>query len=233
MLKVLDFSWLWVSWVYFACWFLVFLSWCYFFFFFYSCIIVTIWKTTTIITSSVSEGKGTTKTPAATITTSFCKPKLLISFMRLLSTRWASMHWFTSIFDYMYVYMCALCMFTFTHYAFRLFFFSFFLQVVVNKKVQLKEPFGASWDVKWQKGVDASSKTPKGKGVYQFLKKYGVNVDGYSPIYVPDEWLEINDSYARVPGLAIWATFLGSLLLGGASLVYNTNALVSYILSDL
>lgn len=81
--------------------------------------------------------------------------------------------------------------------------------------------------------MDASSKTPKGKGVYQFLKKYGVNVDGYSPIYVPDEWLEINDSYARVPGLAIWATFLGSLLLGGASLVYNTNALVSYILSDL
>ncbi len=78
--------------------------------------------------------------------------------------------------------------------------------------------------------MDALGKTPKGKGVYQFLKKYGVNVDGYSPIYVLDEWLEIGDSYVRVLGLAIWATLLGSLLLGGASLVYNTNALVSQIL---
>ncbi len=75
--------------------------------------------------------------------------------------------------------------------------------------------------------MDASSKTLRGKGVYQFLKKYGVNVDGYSPIYMLDEWLEIGDSYARVLGLAIWATLLGSLLLGGASLVYNTNAFVS------
>jgi len=81
--------------------------------------------------------------------------------------------------------------------------------------------------------VDASGKTPKGKGVYQFLKKYGVNVDGYNPIYVPDEWLEIGNSYTRVPGLAIWATLIRSLLLGGAYLVYNTNALISYILSDL
>ncbi len=29
------------------------------------------------------------------------------------------------------------------------------------------------------KGVDALGKTPKGKGVYQFVKKYGANVDGY------------------------------------------------------
>jgi hypothetical protein len=62
MLKVTFFSWLWVSWVSFACWFLVFLSCCYFFFFFYFCIIATIGTTTTITSSSVSEGEGTLET---------------------------------------------------------------------------------------------------------------------------------------------------------------------------
>ncbi len=49
---------------------------------------------------------------------------------------------------------------------FRLFSSSFSLQVVASKKVQHKEPLGPSGDVKWRKGVDASGKTPKGKGVY-------------------------------------------------------------------
>jgi hypothetical protein len=56
---------------------------------------------------------------------------------------------------------------------------SFSLQVVASKKVQRKEPLGPSGDVKWRKGVDASGRVPKGKGVYQFVKKYGANVDGY------------------------------------------------------
>ncbi len=43
---------------------------------------------------------------------------------------------------------------------------SFSLQVVASKKVQCKEPFGLSGDVNWRKGVDASSRTPKGKGIY-------------------------------------------------------------------
>ncbi len=83
-------------------------------------------------------------------------------------------------------------------------------------------------------GVDALGRTPKGKGVYQFVKKYGGNVDDYSPIYALNEWLETGDSYARgVLGLAIWATFARNLFLGGAFLVYSTSALVSWILSNL
>jgi photosystem II protein len=67
----------------------------------------------------------------------------------------------------------------------RLFSSSFSLQVVASKKVQRKEPFGPYGDVKWLKGVDALGKTPKGKGVYQFVKKYGANVKGYNPILHP------------------------------------------------
>ncbi len=73
--------------------------------------------------------------------------------------------------------MCALCLFAFTHYAFHMFSSSFFLQVMASKKVQHKETLSPSRDVKWQKGVDALGMTPKGKGVYQFMKKCGVNVD--------------------------------------------------------
>jgi hypothetical protein len=62
MLKATYFFWLWVSWVSFACWFLVLLNCCYFFFFFYSCTIVTIGTTTTITSNNVSEGKGTSET---------------------------------------------------------------------------------------------------------------------------------------------------------------------------
>ena len=30
----------------------------------------------------------------------------------------------------------------------------------------------------------------QGYGVYKFQDKYGVNVDGYSPIWTPDTWSE-------------------------------------------
>ncbi len=63
MLKAANFSYLWVSWVYFACWFLVFLNCCYVFFFFYCCIAATTRTTITITNNnSVSEGKGTPET---------------------------------------------------------------------------------------------------------------------------------------------------------------------------
>jgi hypothetical protein len=62
MLKATNFSWLWVSWVSFACWFLVFLICCYFFFFFFSYTAATIETTTTIISSSVNKGEGTSET---------------------------------------------------------------------------------------------------------------------------------------------------------------------------
>jgi hypothetical protein len=60
MLRTTDFSWLWVSWVFFACWFVVFLS-CYFFFFFYFCTVATT-GTTTITSNNINEGEGTPKT---------------------------------------------------------------------------------------------------------------------------------------------------------------------------
>jgi hypothetical protein len=59
LLKVTNFSWLWISWVSFACRFLVFLSCCNFFS--YSCSVATT-RTTTITSKSVSKGKGTPET---------------------------------------------------------------------------------------------------------------------------------------------------------------------------
>ena len=85
---------------------------------------------------------------------------------------------------------------------------------------------GPSGEFKNKKGVDAQGRKLKGKGVYQFVNKYGANVDGYSPIYVEEEWSKGGDSYAGgTPALAIWALLLGGLLLSGALLVYNTSAL--------
>lgn len=77
-----------------------------------------------------------------------------------------------------------------------------------------------------REGLDASGRKPKGKGVYQFVDKYGANVDGYSPIYSPEEWSPSGDVYVGgTTGLLIWAVTLGALLLGGALLVYSTSAL--------
>ncbi len=62
MLKAIDFSRLWVSWVSFVCWFFVFLSCYYFFLFFYFCITATTWTTTTKTSNNINEGKGAPKT---------------------------------------------------------------------------------------------------------------------------------------------------------------------------
>ncbi|KAG6548340.1 hypothetical protein Mapa_010119 [Marchantia paleacea] len=102
------------------------------------------------------------------------------------------------------------------------------LRVVASgaKKITTKEPYGPSGGTKFRGGVDASGRKAKGKGVYQFGKKYGANVDGYSPIYAPEEWSPSGDTYAGgQTGLLIWAVTLGALLLGGAILVYSTSAL--------
>ncbi len=46
---------------------------------------------------------------------------------------------------------------------------------------------------------------PQGVGVYRFQDKYGANVDGYSPIYTPDQWTESGDSYSLgTKGLIAW-----------------------------
>ncbi|CAM6083833.1 unnamed protein product [Calypogeia fissa] len=95
-----------------------------------------------------------------------------------------------------------------------------------KKKLNVKEPFGPSGGAKFKGGLDASGRKPTGKGVYQFSKKYGANVDGYSPIYTPAEWALGGDVYTGgQAGLTLWALTFGALLLVGAFLVYSTSAL--------
>ncbi|KAJ0980750.1 hypothetical protein J5N97_009005 [Dioscorea zingiberensis] len=103
---------------------------------------------------------------------------------------------------------------------------TFKVQASGGKKIKTNTPFGPGGGMKLPDGLDASGRKGKGKGVYQFADKYGANVDGYSPIYSPDEWSPSGDVYVGgSTGLLIWAVTLGGLLLGGALLVYNTSAL--------
>jgi hypothetical protein len=47
--------------------------------------------------------------------------------------------------------------------------------------------------------------SPAAVGWCRFANKYGVNVDGYSPIYTPDTWSESGDSYKLgAKGLIAW-----------------------------
>ncbi|PRQ30657.1 putative photosystem II PsbR [Rosa chinensis] len=103
---------------------------------------------------------------------------------------------------------------------------SFKVQASGGKKIKTDTPYGTGGGMNLREGKDASGRKPKGKGVYQFVDKYGANVDGYSPIYSPEEWSASGDSYAGgATGLAIWAVTLFGILVGGALLVYNTSAL--------
>ena len=95
-----------------------------------------------------------------------------------------------------------------------------------GKKIKTDTPFGTGGGMELRDGLDASGRKPKGKGVYQFVDKYGANVDGYSPIYNEDDWSPSGDVYVGgKTGLLIWAVTLAGLLAGGALLVYNTSAL--------
>ncbi|KAL0328627.1 UNVERIFIED_CONTAM: Photosystem II polypeptide, chloroplastic [Sesamum calycinum] len=102
------------------------------------------------------------------------------------------------------------------------------LRVVASggKKIKTDKPYGLGGGMELRNGVDASGRKPRGKGVYQFVDKYGANVDGYSPIYNEEEWSPSGDVYVGgTTGLAIWAVTLVGILAGGALLVYNTSAL--------
>jgi len=45
----------------------------------------------------------------------------------------------------------------------------------------------------------------QGYGVFRFDSKYGANVDGYSPIWSPNEWSETGDEYSGgTLGLLVW-----------------------------
>ena len=95
-----------------------------------------------------------------------------------------------------------------------------------GKKIKTDTPYGINGGMQLRDGLDASGRKGKGKGVYQFVDKYGANVDGYSPIYDEKDWSPSGDVYTGgSTGLAIWAVTLAGILAGGALLVYNTSAL--------
>ncbi|KAK4491830.1 hypothetical protein RD792_002607 [Penstemon davidsonii] len=103
---------------------------------------------------------------------------------------------------------------------------TFRVQASGVKKIKTDKPLGLGGGMNLRDGVDASGRKPTGKGVYQYVDKYGANVDGYSPIYNEEEWSPTGDVYAGgTTGLAIWAVTLVGILAGGALLVYNTSAL--------
>ncbi|CAK9157792.1 unnamed protein product [Ilex paraguariensis] len=100
------------------------------------------------------------------------------------------------------------------------------VEASAKKKIKTDKPYGISGGMALRDGLDASGRKPKGKGVYQFVDKYGANVDGYSPIYDTNDWSPSGDVYVGgTTGLAIWAVTLLGILAGGALLVYNTSAL--------
>ena len=103
---------------------------------------------------------------------------------------------------------------------------SFKVQASGGKKIKTDKPYGINGGMDLRDGADASGRKGKGKGVYQFVDKYGADVDGYSPIFNTDDWSPSGDVYVGgTTGLAIWAVTLAGLLAGGALLVYNTSAL--------
>jgi len=72
--------------------------------------------------------------------------------------------------------------------------------------------------------VDSQGRKGKGYGVYRFANKYGTNIDGYSPIYSPDEWTETGDTFSLgTKGLIAWAGLLVVLLAVGGSLIVSSS----------
>lgn len=74
--------------------------------------------------------------------------------------------------------------------------------------------------------VDAQGRKGKGYGVYKFENKYGANVDGYSPIYTPDQWTDDGQVYKLgTKGLLAWAGLVLVLLAVGVNLIISTSAI--------
>merc|ERR1712070_450624 len=74
--------------------------------------------------------------------------------------------------------------------------------------------------------VDAQGRKGKGYGVYRYASKYGTNIDGYSPIYSPDEWTETGNTFSLgTKGLLAWAGLLIVLLGVGLNAVISTSSL--------
>ncbi|KAG2577331.1 hypothetical protein PVAP13_6NG092300 [Panicum virgatum] len=70
---------------------------------------------------------------------------------------------------------------------------SFAVVCGTGKKIKTDKPFGIGGGLTVDH--DASGRKVKGKGVYQFVDKYGANVDGYSPIYKEEDWSPTGDVY--------------------------------------
>merc|ERR1712176_1567604 len=77
---------------------------------------------------------------------------------------------------------------------------------------------GTSKEMAKKGWVDPQGRKGKGYGVYRFEKKYGANVDGYSPIYSPNEWAESGDELQLSPQLL--AAYVGILVGGLIFVVY-------------
>lgn len=61
-----------------------------------------------------------------------------------------------------------------------------------------------SWNSLTRGGLCAS-RHGQGYGVFRFDSKYGANVDGYSPIWSPNEWSATGDEYSGGSlGLIVW-----------------------------
>merc|ERR1712176_567396 len=85
---------------------------------------------------------------------------------------------------------------------------------------------GTSKEMAKKGWVDPQGREGKGYGVYRFEKKYGANVDGYSPIYSPNEWSETGESFTLgIKGLLAWGALVVTLLGIGGYLVFSTSQL--------
>merc|ERR1719271_1725888 len=74
--------------------------------------------------------------------------------------------------------------------------------------------------------LDSQGRKGKGYGVYRFANKYGANVDGYSPIYSPDEWSDSGNTFSLgTKGLLAWAGLLLVFLVVGVNLVLSNSRL--------
>merc|ERR1712224_23560 len=74
--------------------------------------------------------------------------------------------------------------------------------------------------------LDSQGRKGKGYGVYRLANKYGTNVDGYSPIYSPDEWSDSGNTFSLgTKGLLAWAGLLLVLIVVGVNLVLSNSRL--------
>eukprot|EP00798_Chlamydomonas_sp_ICE-L_P006145 gene6145-2756_t len=90
---------------------------------------------------------------------------------------------------------------------------------IVKQNIMGRSRYMKNWrDPQGRKGT--------GKGVYAFEDKYGANVDGYSPIFTPDQWADNGDTYSLgTKGLIAWAGLLLVLVGVGINLIISTSQL--------